>query len=148
LEEIARGIAYLREDTGSDRPFAHKRMATSGRSWFDQQGGHTVDVGKRGQLAWGEAVEPTLRSLSYGRGGMATVWRPMDRIWINPEVQAGASCIDGSRTTTRLVWDLVESGNSIEDIAWQFELDDADVIAAEQFERKLSERRPLDLLAT
>jgi uncharacterized protein (DUF433 family) len=146
LGEIATGIDYLQQSTGSDRPFAHQEMATSGRNWFNKRGDQTVDVGKGGQLAWGDAVSPTLRSLSYGQGGMATVWRPMPRIWINPDVQAGASCIDESRTTTRLIWDLVEAGNSPADIAWQLELDDEDVLAAETFERRLSERRPADLL--
>src|SRR5436190_702063 len=49
LTEIATGIAYLTEVTGTTRPFAHQAMATSGRSWFSQIGGHRIDVGRRGQ---------------------------------------------------------------------------------------------------
>lgn len=147
LLEIATGIDYLRDVTGVDRPFAHKEMATSGRSWFSAMEGQQVDVGRRGQLAWDEVVAPTLHTLTYdGDAGMASVWRPARRIWLNPRVQAGASCIDESRTTTRLIWDLVVAGTDVHDIVWQFELGLDDVLAAHTFEKRLEERTPLQLI--
>lgn len=147
LGEIATGIAYLRDVTGVDRPFAHRDMATSGRSWFTAIDGQQVDVGKRGQLAWDEVVIPTLRTLTYDSdAGMASIWRPAPRVWLNPKVQAGASCIDNSRTTTHLIWDLVKSGTDVHDIVWQFELDLDDVLAAHVFEKGLEERKPLQLV--
>jgi uncharacterized protein (DUF433 family)/DNA-binding transcriptional MerR regulator len=148
LKHVATGIGYLREVTGVDRPFAHRDMATSGRSWFSEIGEQQVDVGRGGQLAWDQVVAPTLRALTYSDAGMAAIWRPAPRIWLNPNVQAGASCIDNSRTTTHLIWDLVGAGADVHDIVWQFELDLDDVLAARDFERSLEERRPLQLVGS
>lgn len=144
LRRIAAGIRYLQKETGVPRPFAHERMATSGRDWLmTDVGGDHVDVGRGGQLAWSKAVEPTLRALTYDQDGMATIWRPADRVWLNPRVQAGASCIDHSRTTTRFIWTLAEAGTDVHDIAWQFEIELADVLAAHSFETSLENRVPL-----
>lgn len=146
LPQVATGIAYLKDVTGVDRPFAHRDMATSGQAWFKKIEGQPVDLGKGGQLAWDETVSQTLRSLAYDDTEMAVVWRPAHRVWLNPEVQAGASCIDNSRTTTHLIWNLVAAGTDVHDIVWQFELDLDDVLAAQDFEQRLEKRRPPQLI--
>lgn len=146
LDAVARGIEYLQQVTGVDRPFAHQRMGTSGRSWLSEIDGLSVDIGHGGQLAWNGAVESTLVTLSYGDDGMASVWRPATRVWLNPHVQAGASCIDESRTTTHFVSDLIAAGTDVHDIVWQFELELDDVLAAQDFEDKLDRRQPLELV--
>jgi uncharacterized protein (DUF433 family) len=149
LQQVAAGLTYLEQEGGIERPFAHRDMATSGRAWFQSIGGQAVDLGRGGQLAWDEVVKPTLRSLTYDPdAGMATIWRPATRVWLNPHVQAGASCIDRSRTSTHLIWELAEEGTDVHDIAWQFELELDDVLAARDFEQRLENRRPLQLLSS
>ncbi|MBV9039887.1 MAG: hypothetical protein JOZ68_02725, partial [Acidimicrobiia bacterium] len=47
-DEIHRGIEMLSRDFGTDRPFAHRRLATVGRSFFAELD-EWVDAGKGGQ---------------------------------------------------------------------------------------------------
>ena len=42
---------------------------------------------------------------------MAEIWRPHPGIWINPAVQAGTPCVDGTRVPTSLLAGLVNTSN-------------------------------------
>lgn len=48
-------------------------------------------------------VEPLLKPIVFNDDHMATIWRPAEGVWVNPAVQAGAPCIDGTRVLTRVV---------------------------------------------
>lgn len=140
LKEIAIGVQSLRVELGTEWPLAHRELATVGRAFFAQ--GLTkqewVDVGKGGQLALQELVEPEIRKIEYGPDYLATIWRPQDRIWLNPRVQAGASCIDSTRIPTSTIWSIVESGDHPLDVASDYDLQVEDVMAALEFEKSLS----------
>ncbi|WP_419837991.1 DUF433 domain-containing protein [Candidatus Poriferisodalis sp.] len=45
---------------------------------------------------------------------MAAIWRPAAGVWVNPAVQAGAPCIDGTRVPTRLVASLARTAEDEE----------------------------------
>ncbi len=147
LPEIAAGIGYLSRETQSERPFAHQQMATSGRAWLADLAGDLVNVGKGGQLTFEQVIAPTLVRLEYGDDLMASLWRPVDLVWLNPRVQAGASCVDATRIPTRTIWDLVEVGEDVHDLAWQYEIELEEILAARNFERTLESREPLELIA-
>ncbi len=138
--DIARGVQYLGQEMGLERPLAHRDFATVGaafwgRRWTDDL---WVDVGRGGQMGLLGTFEQSLQPIEFDAQDMAALWRPIDRIWVNPEVQAGSPCIDRTRFETRQVLELVDGGTDPADIAWQFLLEYDDVLTARDWERSLT----------
>jgi uncharacterized protein (DUF433 family)/DNA-binding transcriptional MerR regulator len=141
--EIRRGVEVLAEVLDVDRPLAHidapKRLATVGRSFFaniDQW----ADAGRGFQLAFQPMIEPVLRPLEYDTHGMAHLWRPLDRVAVTPEVQAGTPCVEATRVPTTTIDGLVRVGEDVEDIAFDLDLEIDQIEAALRFEAALGNR--------
>ena len=105
---IARGAKHLERALGTDRPFAHEALATVGTGFFADVAGEWEDAGMGGQLAFQATVEPLLKPITFNDDKMASIWRPHESVWINPEVQAGTPCVDGTRVPTRLLAGLLD----------------------------------------
>ncbi len=136
--EIARGAEYLAAELGTHRPFAHKGLATVGRGFFASIKGWE-DVGRGGQQAFQIVVKPLLEPITFNDSGMATIWRPHICVWVNPEVQAGAPCVDGTRIPTGTLADLQGTGLGIEDLSDDYQLSPEQVQAAIAYETSLTE---------
>ena len=102
----------------------------------------------RGQLAIPGVVEakrvrlPLLVTdirgqLSYEHGRVAA-WRPAERITARPAVQFGLTCIEGTRLTTRAVFEAAEAGDDPVTIARLFEVTETDIRRAIDWERQLA----------
>ena len=102
-KHIARGAEHLAESLGTDRPFAHEGLATVGVGFFAEIAEEWQDAGLRGQLAFQGMIAPLLRPITFNDLKMASVWRPHEGVWINPAVQAGSPCVDGTRVPTHLL---------------------------------------------
>lgn len=100
---ILRGARHLEQTLGTDRPFAHEALATVGTGFFADVAGEWEDAGLGGQLAFQATVEPLLKPITFNDDKMASIWRPHNSVWINPGVQAGTPCVDGTRVPTRLL---------------------------------------------
>lgn len=135
--EIAEGANYLAVRLGTHRPFAHQGLATVGRGFFADIGSW-VDVGRGGQQAFQVVIEPLLKPITFNESGMAAIWRPHLGVWVNPEVQAGAPCVDGTRTPTATLAQLHNSGLSIEDLSDDYRLQYEQVQAAIDFEASMA----------
>ena len=144
-EDIRAGVAALAKLLDTPRPLAHREIATAGRDWYanlSADGGSPdwVAPAHGGQGTLFEVIEPFLRPIEYGPDDMASIWRPHTRVWLNPLVQAGASCVDARRVETQLITGMLQAGDTAESIAWAYDLAVDDVLAAEDFERSLNER--------
>ena len=135
--EIARGAEYLAAELGTDRPFAHKGLATVGRGFFANLE-NWLDVGMGGQQAFQVVVEPLLRPITFDESGMAAIWRPHPSVWINPHVQAGTPCVDGTRIPTGTLADLHGTGLGFEDLSDDYQLSPEQVQAAIAYETSLA----------
>jgi uncharacterized protein (DUF433 family) len=132
--EIRAGAEYLAQHLGTDYPFAHEELATAGAAFFGKVG-DWVDVGRGGQGAFEPVVRDLLRPIEYGADQLAAIWRPRSGVWVNPAVQAGAPCIDGTRVPTRVIAGLAEADEDPEDIAEDLHLEISAVEAALDYER-------------
>lgn len=132
--EIRAGAEYLAKTLNTDYPFAHEQLATAGAAFFGKVG-DWVDVGKGGQGAFEPVVRDLLRPIEYGADQLAAIWRPRTGVWVNPAVQAGAPCVDGTRVPTRVIADLAEADEDPEDIAEDLHLTLPAVEAALEYER-------------
>ncbi len=138
---LFQGVQTLAAELKTARPLAHEEvrdnLATAGHAFFARLGAEWIDVGLGGQRALPEAVLPALRRIEYGDDRFAAIWRPRGGVWLNPRVQAGAACIDGTRVPTSVLAHAVSSGESPAEVAADYELEVGAVLAATQFERRL-----------
>ncbi len=131
--EIRAGGEYVTTHVGTNYPFAHQELATVGAGFFGKFKAW-VDVGKGGQGSFPAVIEELLSPIEFGPDLHASIWRPTSGVWLNPKVQAGAPCIDGTRVPTKVIADLEAVGDHIEDIADDLSLDITQVHAALQYE--------------
>lgn len=131
--EIRSGGEYVATRVGTNYPFAHQELATVGAGFFGKFE-VWVDVGKGGQGSFPSVIEELLNPIEFGSDRHASIWRPAKSVWLNPEVQAGAPCIDGTRVPTKVIADLEAAGDHIEDIAEDLSLNVQQVRAALEYE--------------
>lgn len=140
-KDIIAGGHYMAEQLDISRPYAHERLATVGASFFGEIDKEWLDVGKGGQAAFAEVVQPLLRPIDFGADGLASLWRPAPGVALNPEIQSGSPCVEGTRVPTRLLVELVASGpddeldaEEVEDLADDYNLTPGQVRAAITYE--------------
>ena len=107
---IARGADHLAETLATNRPFAHRDLATVGVGFFAKIADDWEDAGLRGQLAFRSVIDPLLEPVTFDETSMASIWRPHEGVWINPAVQAGTPCVDGTRVPTHQIASLLGLG--------------------------------------
>ncbi|WP_426572253.1 DUF433 domain-containing protein [Aquihabitans sp. McL0605] len=146
---VRQSIIYLGAKFETERPLAHKKVVgqlmTAGDAVLLGDG---EEASAGGQMAMLETVETYLRRIEYGKGSrMASLWRPARYVTLDPQVQAGAPCIAGTRVPTTTVWGRMERGESAGDVAWDLELEVRAVRAAARFEANLHDSHGLALVA-
>lgn len=123
-------------------PLAHAqgldRLATVGKDVYFEDEGSWLDIGKGGQAAFNAVVAPLIRRLEFDSEGMAAMWRPVEGVLLNPQVQAGAPCLEGTRLSTEFVLGLVQAGEAIEDIADDYDLTEKTIRQALDYEQTLA----------
>jgi uncharacterized protein (DUF433 family) len=140
LKDIREGARFLRRALGTERPFAHQRLATVGTGFFAglPDAGRWLDAGQGGQAAFDDVIQPLIRPIEYGRDSMASAWYPQTGISIDPRIQAGAPCVRGTRVPTSLIASLLEAEETQASIAEQFRLTKRQVMAAKDYEFSLA----------
>ena len=131
--EIRAGGEYVAEHVGTNYPFAHQDIATVGAGFFGKFK-EWVDVGRGGQGSFPVVIEELLSPIEFGSDLHASIWRPAIGVWLNPNVQAGAPCVDGTRVPTKVIADLEAAGDHVADIADDLSLNITQVRAALQYE--------------
>jgi uncharacterized protein (DUF433 family) len=142
LPEIRAARDYVQITLKSEYPFAQYRFKTEGKSlWLDYQQvegetgrGKLLKANQAGQLAW-EDIIGRLQEFEYERKGVVVRWHvtgPGSPIVLDPRIAFGAPAIEGTQT-----WVLKgrwQAGESLDEIADDFGLKEAEVRAALEFE--------------
>jgi uncharacterized protein (DUF433 family) len=152
LKRIRQAREYLRSKFDYDYPFAHYRFKTDGKKLvmdYDQivqsDKDKLLELNENGQLAWTPILGALLHEFEYDTD-LETVlrWRVAgldNPIIIDPRIAFGAPHVSGVAT-----WVLRErwkSGESIDDIAEDYELDPSLVFSALRFEHvEIDPHRP------
>ena len=139
--EVRRGIQFLSKKFASKNPLASQKvtdsLATSGKSFLTKFDRDWLDIGKSGQGVFEEIIRVYLRKISYDDLGVAAIWKPTPHVVLDPRVQAGTPCIEGTRIPTATIAELLEDESAAE-IAKEYGVTVKQVKAAEKFERQLS----------
>lgn len=144
-DEIREGVQYLAKALNTERPLAHQGLATVDRGFYAKLDSETgagawYHAGRGGQGAFELIIKPHLRPIEYDETRMASLWRPHERVWINPRVQAGTPCIDATRIPTEVLAAMAkaEDPEDLADLADEYEIELADVTAALDYEAQLA----------
>jgi uncharacterized protein (DUF433 family) len=129
LSHIRDARDHLTTKVDSDWPLAHfavlSRIANVGRSVYvgdGDDGEDWFDATLGGQLPLDVVVEPLLQRLKFENHKLATEWSPREGIVLRPTVGAGTPCVEGTRIPTALLADLAAQGESVVDLADDYEL--------------------------
>ena len=139
---LRRGVATLRASFGMENPLAVQevidRLATSGDSFLARLvDGSYEDIGRGRQGTFQEVIRIHLRRIHFGVSGRPSSWVPVNGVSIDPEVQAGAPCVEGTRIPTAVVSDRAALEN-LDDIAFDLEIELSAIEAAIKFEELLA----------
>jgi uncharacterized protein (DUF433 family) len=152
LKKIREAREYLRKEFENEYPFAHYRFKTDGKVLvmdYDQivaaDKEKLIELNENGQLAWNDILSGLLHEFEYDSGiGTVLRWRVAgydSPVRLDPRIAFGAPHVNGIAT-----WVLRErwkSGESLADIAEDYELPRDMVTAALQFEQvELDPDRP------
>ena len=138
---ISNGVQYLQKSTALNYPLASKvvleSLATSGSGFLaDVFGDGYVDIGLKGHGVFQEVVALYLSKVTFDTNGVPQSWVPTAGVRLDPRIQAGAACVDGTRIPTETIAEMLEDAEP-EDVALDFDISDEAVLIAEAFEEML-----------
>jgi uncharacterized protein (DUF433 family) len=141
LPAIRRAEETARQLTHSPEPFVTEELWTSSTDIFLRFRDTLVAASKGPQMVMEfmeEYFTPVHHGLTFGHSDIAESWRPMTGVLIDPKVQFGAPCIEGTRIQTEAVWSLYQAGDSVESLAEMYRVEHREIEAAIAWETTLA----------
>jgi uncharacterized protein (DUF433 family) len=146
VKDLRNGIESLRRHSNLERPLANQSVidviATSGSSFLIQREDEWLDIGRGGQGTFNEVVRVYLKGITFDQIGVAHRWNAALGVVIDPTIQAGTPCIEGTRIPTSTIRELLED-ESINDISDDLQVTSGQIEAARDFEEALASGRGL-----
>lgn len=155
LQHVTRVENYLRGLLSYEHPFAVRDLWFSGTQIFVEMEHELLSASRHGQLAmvilksWLHAlkrktfVDKEFMDMAFERrinGKLAvSSWTPYMSVILDPRIQFGVPCIEGTRIPTRSIWFMVKGGDSEKAIASAYHIPIEKVGAALAWEQKLVE---------
>lgn len=147
LPELRRFIDEVREATGAPYPLAHKRpyVGEGRKLLLEAQESAALDADfclvavANGQTVLTPAAEAFFTRVEWSPAtDEAMAWRPHDNplspVRIDPEMRYGLPAVRGIRT--EILWEQVQAGADLDEVAADYDLDAADVRWAWTFEEE------------
>jgi uncharacterized protein (DUF433 family) len=138
---IHRAEETARQLTHSPEPFVTEELWTSSTGIFLRFRDSLVAASKGPQTMMkfmDEYFTPVYHGLTFGPDDIADSWRPTAGVLIDPKVQFGAPCIEGTRIPTEAVWSLYQAGDSVETLAEMYRVQQREIEAAIAWETTLA----------
>lgn len=107
----------------------------------EDQGELLIELKGAGQISMWPALHQYLRQLEFNLDQLAERWYPAGRaspIVVDPDVSFGAPVIKGTRVQTAVIAELYQGEDSVEELAWLYDLEPAQITAAIEYERTLA----------
>lgn len=97
--------------------------------------------GHQGMQAWDEVLDPFLKNLDY-HNEFARRWWPLGkedkRVVIDPDYGFGLPVITGSGVRTETIAEQIHAGDTVEEVAYDFNVTPEQIDAALELEGKLA----------
>ncbi len=135
---------YLRDKTGYRRPFAVKQVWTDTANIFAElERSIFLAASRQGQIAipelLGEYLQPVgdMTFEPHNKILVASTWTPHTDITLNPLIQYGEPCITSTRIRTRILAQMINSGDSLSYIENAFSLTELQINHGLEWENRL-----------
>lgn len=141
MQAIAEAEAVARRLTGDPDPLVTEPLWTFSSDIFLRVKDQLVAASKHGQLGMEflvEYLQPVNHGLIFGDDSRAASWKPAESVLIDPAIQFGAPCIEGTRIQTEVVWEMRQAGDSCESLATMYGVDINKIRAAVAWEETLA----------
>lgn len=142
LEVIKDAEANLANLWGVERPFAHGRIRTGYGAIVTalQVGERPVSVTKGIQEILIELIDHELSDVTFDANQQANLWQPhgYQHVALRPDLQWGLPCIEGTRITTRTVWQFIAGGESFDELSEDLEVSVDKLRAAYRYEESIA----------
>ncbi|WP_414624578.1 DUF433 domain-containing protein [Calothrix sp. CCY 0018] len=147
LEKVRQGVLYLQSHTGMQHPLANKKLYTDGIDLFIEHLGYLVNASKSGQLVIPEIVEIYLKRIEWDEDDLPAILYPFTRtnetgtpklIVINPLVSFGQPVLEGTGVPTSILAGRYGAGESIDELAQDYQCDRLKVEEAIRYELALA----------
>lgn len=151
---IHRAEQWLRERTGYPRPFAVERVWTETVDVFADFPEGFIAASHHGQLALkgliGQYLQPVsdMTFIPHNGVNVASTWTPHADVIINPQIQFGEPCIQGTRIRTRILWQMWKGGDTLPYLVRAFNLTQQQVEHALEWEDRLAIAKRLPKLSS
>ncbi|AFZ53087.1 DUF433 domain-containing protein [Cyanobacterium aponinum] len=141
LDQVRIALDYISKRFDTDHPLATKQFSTDGVDLFLEEVRDLVNVSRSGQLAMKEILLQLLTRVEWDENNLATRLYPEldntndDKILIiDPRISFGKPVIKGTGVPTKAIAQLYDAGDSIEDIAENYDCKVIDIKQAILFE--------------
>lgn len=144
LAKVRYALDYLNQQLNTHHPLVSKKFQTDGVDLFVDQMDKLVNVSRSGQLAMRAILNHLLARVEWDENGLATRFFPINElisnlesdkvIFLDPAIRFGKPVIAETGVPTRIIAELYNAGDSIEDIADEYDCTPSQVFTAIQFE--------------
>ncbi len=132
LDQVRIALDFIDEQLQVPHPLARERFRTDGVDLFIERYGSLVNASKRGQTELKDALHAHLERIEPDDTGLAIKLYPFTRsdeednpriVAIDPRIAFGRIVIDGTGIATDILAERYEAGDSIDELAYDYEVD-------------------------
>lgn len=141
LDKVRITLDYISHRFNTNHPLATKQFSTDGVDLFLDEVGQLVNVSRCGQLAMKEILQQLLTRVEWDENNLATRLYPEfehindDKLLIiDPHICFGKPTIKGTGVPTKAIAQLYNAGDSMEDIAEDYDCQVIEIKQAILFE--------------
>jgi len=136
LPGVRKAIGYLREQFGSRHPLAEQKIETDGRDLFIRWLNSLINISREGQLAMPEFLDAHLKRIEWDTSGLASRLYLLTRrqdlyspkvVVIDPRISFGRPVLKGTGIATAVIADRYKGGETIRELAHDYDRDPLDI---------------------
>lgn len=144
LDKVRTALDYISNKFNTNHPLVTKQFSTDGVDLFIEQFELLINVSRSGQLAMKKVLTDSLSRIEWNNHNLARVLYPFinsindDKVFtIDPHISFGKPTITGTGIPTEIIAELYDAGDSIEDIAANYDCTVLQIEKAILFESEL-----------
>jgi uncharacterized protein (DUF433 family) len=128
MQSVGRALEWLRRRYEVTHPLAELDLETDGLDVFINESGHPVSASRGGQMGIREMLSHYLKRIERDPNKVPIRFYPLPNdnspmtVVMDPSVAYGRPVIEGTRITTQMVFERYSGGESLMDIADDYDL--------------------------
>lgn len=141
LSKIRDMETWMRRQYQTDWPFAFRPMWTYQSDVIIEFERQLVAATSAGQIVMEfirEWLEEIKLDMTFDEDDIASTWVPCDGIRLDPDVQFGQPCVNGTGVPTRAIWSKIKAGDIPDLVAQLYDLSVKQVNDAIEWENRLA----------